>query len=77
MAPIFAAILAGYRGPVAPMSFDPMQLNVLRHKSPRLPRGIVAAKYRPHPYWDRMPPWLRYGMGSLLPSLTARPHFVA
>ena len=72
-----AAILAGYRGAVAPMSFDPMQLNVLRHKSPRLPRGIVAAKYRPHPYWDRMPPWLRYGMGSLLPSLTARPHFVA
>ena len=41
----------------------PMQLNVLRHKSPRLPRGIVAAKYRPHPYWDRMPPWLRYGHG--------------
>src|SRR5262249_29921874 len=72
-----AAILAGYHGPVAPMSFDPMQLNVLRHKSPRLPRGIVAAKYRPHPYWDRMPPWLRYGMGSLLPFLTARPHFVA
>jgi glycerophosphoryl diester phosphodiesterase len=72
-----AAILASYRGPVAPMSFDPMQLNVLRHKSPRLPRGIVAAKYRPHPYWDRMPPWLRYGMGSLLPSLTAQPHFVA
>ncbi len=72
-----AAILAGYDGPVAPMSFDPMQLNVLRHKSPRLPRGIVAAKYRPHPYWDRMPPWLRYRMGSLLPSLTARPRFVA
>jgi glycerophosphoryl diester phosphodiesterase len=72
-----AAILAGYHGPVAPMSFDPMQLNVLRHKSPRLPRGIVAAKYRPHPYWDRMPPWLRYGMGSLLPSLTAWPLFVA
>ena len=24
-----------------------------------------------------MPPWLRYGMGSLLPSLTARPLFVA
>lgn len=72
-----AAVLAGYRGPIAPMSFDPMQLNVLRHKSPRLPRGIVAAKYRPHPYWDRMPPWLRYGMGSLLPSLTARPLFVA
>ncbi len=72
-----AAILAGYRGPIAPMSFDPMQLNVLRQKVPRLPRGIVAAKYRPHPYWDQMPPWLRYGMGSLLPALTARPQFVA
>ena len=44
-----AAVLAGYRGPVAPMSFDPVQLNVLRQKAPRLPRGIVAAKYRPHP----------------------------
>ncbi|HML07916.1 MAG TPA: glycerophosphodiester phosphodiesterase family protein [Xanthobacteraceae bacterium] len=72
-----AAVLSAYRGPVAPMSFDPMQLAVLRHEAPRLPRGIVAAKYRPHPYWDRMPLWLRYGMGSLLPSLTARPSFVA
>ena len=72
-----AAVLSGYVGPVAPMSFDPAQLNALRHKIPRLPRGIVAAKYRPHPYWDRMSPWLRYGMGSLLPALPAQPHFVA
>ncbi len=73
-----AAVLSGYGGgAAAPMSFDPRQLAVLRHKSPRLPRGIVAAKYRPHPYWDRMPAWLRYGMGSLLPALLARPHFVA
>ena len=73
-----AAVLAGYGGPVAPMSFDPMQLSWLRQKAPRLPRGIVAAKYRPHAYWDQMPMWLRYGMGSLLPAaLTARPHFVA
>jgi len=72
-----ATVLAGYRGPVAPMSFDPLQLRVLRRKAPHLPRGIVAAKYRPHPYWDQMPAWLRYGMGSLLPALTARPHFVA
>lgn len=72
-----ASVLAGYGGPVAPMSFDPLQLKVLRHKAPRLPRGIVAAKYRPHPYWDQMPPWLRYAMGSLLPALGARPQFVA
>jgi glycerophosphoryl diester phosphodiesterase len=72
-----ATVLAGYGGPVAPMSFDPTQLSWLRQKAPHLPRGIVAAKYRPHPYWDQMPAWLRYGMGSLLPALTVRPHFVA
>ncbi len=72
-----AALLSGYRGPAAPMSFDPIQLRLLRQKAPHLPRGIVAAKYRPHPYWDRMPAWLRYGMASLLPALTARPQFVA
>ena len=73
-----AAVLGGYGGPVAPMSFDPRQLATLRQRAPRLPRGLVAAKYRPHPYWDQMPAWLRYGMGSLLPAaLTAQPHFVA
>jgi glycerophosphoryl diester phosphodiesterase len=72
-----AAVLNGYSGPVAPMSFDPRQLTWLRQKSPRLPRGIVAAKYRPHPYWDLMPAWMRYGMGYLVTALTARPQFVA
>ena len=73
-----ASVLAGCKGPAAPMSFDPMQLSWLRQKAPRLPRGIIAAKYRPHPYWDQMPAWLRYGMGSFLPAaLTGWPHFVA
>jgi glycerophosphoryl diester phosphodiesterase len=72
-----ATVLDGYRGPVGPMSFDPRQLAWLRQKSPRLTRGIIAAKYRPHPYWDLMPPWMRHGMGYLLTALTARPQFVA
>jgi glycerophosphoryl diester phosphodiesterase len=72
-----AVLLSGYQGPVAPMSFDPLQLQILRQKAPKLPRGIVAAQYKPHPYWDQMPPRLRYGMGSLLPSAPARPQFVA
>ncbi len=72
-----ATVLGGYSGPVAPMTFDPQQLTWLRQKSPRLPRGIVAAKYRPHPYWDLMPAWMRHGMGYLLTALTARPQFVA
>jgi len=72
-----ATVLSGYRGPVAPMSFDPGQLTLLRKKSPRLVYGIVAAKYRPHPYWDLMPGWMRHGMGYLLTALTSRPQFVA
>jgi glycerophosphoryl diester phosphodiesterase len=73
-----AAVLAGYDGPAAPMSFDAAQLALLRQKASHLPRGIVAAKYRPHPYWDQMRPLWRYGMGFLLPALlTGRPHFVA
>jgi glycerophosphoryl diester phosphodiesterase len=72
-----AAVLTPYSGPVAPMSFDPRQLAWLRQKSPRLACGIVAAKYRPHPYWDLMPPWMRHGMGYLVTALTARPQFVA
>jgi glycerophosphoryl diester phosphodiesterase len=72
-----AALLSAYKGPVAPMSFDPLQLQILRQKAPKLPRGVVAARYKPHPYWDQMPPRLRYSMGSLLPSAPARPQFVA
>jgi glycerophosphoryl diester phosphodiesterase len=72
-----ATVLHSYCGPVAPMSFDPRQIGCLRQKSPRLVCGIVAAKYRPHPYWDLMPTWMRYGMGYLVTALTARPQFVA
>jgi len=72
-----AEVLAGYRGPAAPMSFDPKQVTLLRHKARRLPCGIIAAKYRPQPYWDQMPFWMRHGMGYLVTGVVARPQFVA
>ena len=72
-----AEVLAGYRGHAAPMSFDPWQVTLVRHKAPNLTCGIVAAKYRPHPYWDQMPAWMRYGMGYLLTGVIARSQFVA
>jgi glycerophosphoryl diester phosphodiesterase len=72
-----AQVLQGYHGPVAAMSFDPRQMAELRRGAPDLARGIVAAKYRPDPYWDRMPLWTRYGMGSLLLARVAAPQFVA
>jgi glycerophosphoryl diester phosphodiesterase len=72
-----AAVLGGYRGPVAPMSFDPQQLSVLRQTTQHLVRGIIAAKYRPHPYWDLMPLWMRHGMGYLVTAVTSQPQFIA
>jgi glycerophosphoryl diester phosphodiesterase len=72
-----AQILAGYSGPVAPMSFDPGQVAMLRQKAPQVVRGIIAAKYRPHPYWDLMPAWMKYGMGYLVTGIAAHAQFVA
>jgi glycerophosphoryl diester phosphodiesterase len=72
-----AEVLSGYRGAAGPMSFDPRQMALLRHKAPALVCGIVAAKYRPHPYWDQMPNWMQHGMGYLLTGLIARSQFVA
>lgn len=72
-----ADVLAAYRGPVGPMSFDPGQLSVLRRRNPKFVRGVIAAKYRPHPYWDLMPAWMRHGMGYLVTALAVRPQFIA
>lgn len=72
-----ASVLGGYHGPVGPMSFDPMQLAALRRDAPQLVSGVIAAKYRPHPYWDLMQPWTRKTMAYLLPAISARPQFVA
>jgi len=72
-----AEVLAAYDGPAAPMSFDPRQIAAIRQEAPALVCGIVAAKYRPHPYWDQMPFWMRYGMGYLVTALPARAQFVA
>jgi len=37
-----AEVLAGYRGPVAAMSFDPAMIATVRTAMPKLPRGLVA-----------------------------------
>ena len=72
-----ADVLAGYRGPAAPMSFDPTRSRRCGIRPPASSRGIIAAKYRPHPYWDLMPAWMRHGMGYLLTGVAAQPQFVA
>jgi glycerophosphoryl diester phosphodiesterase len=56
-----AQVLAGARGPVAAMSFDPDLIEPLRHAAPNLPRGLVAERRN----------------ALLRPSLRARPQFLA
>jgi glycerophosphoryl diester phosphodiesterase len=40
-----ANVLEGYAGPVAAMSFDPLQVAVIRKAAPRLLRGLVAERH--------------------------------
>lgn len=66
-----AAIVQGYAGPVAAMSFDPGVIGRLRVAAPGLPRGLVAQS-RPDP---EVPSGdsIRYALAAL----RARPHFLA
>ncbi|MGV3632780.1 MAG: glycerophosphodiester phosphodiesterase family protein [Pseudorhodoplanes sp.] len=66
-----AAVLQGYAGPVAAMSFDPAVVGGLGAAAPGLPRGLVAQS-RPDP---EVPSGnsLRYAMNAM----RARPHFLA
>jgi glycerophosphoryl diester phosphodiesterase len=41
-----AAVLAGYAGPAALMSFDPFQIAVVREAGPGLTRGLIAERAR-------------------------------
>lgn len=72
-----AAVLAGYGGPVAVMSFDPDQVMALRAALPHLPRGITAQRSYDDPYWDHLTPAQRDGMLHLRHGFRTRPHFVA
>jgi glycerophosphoryl diester phosphodiesterase len=68
-----AAVLSGYAGPVAAMSFDPSLMAALRQLAPRLALGVVGMRREPTmPATARMSA-LRY-LGHVL---AARPQFLA
>ncbi len=66
-----AAVVQGYAGPVAAMSFDPAVIGGLQVAAPGLPRGLVAQS-RPDPE-VRSGNSIRYA----LDAMRARPHFLA
>ena len=72
-----AQVLAGYRGPVAVMSFDPGMVEAARVIAPALTRGIVAERYYDHAEWDRLPASAKRRLAWLLHANRTRPQFVA
>ncbi len=72
-----AADLAGYRGPVAVMSFDPEAVAPFRTLAPDIPRGIVAMPYAGEADWPGSTPWRRFTASNLLHCRIARPHLIA
>ena len=70
-----AAVLAGYAGPVAAMSFDPQAVAQLRQHAPALARGIVAQ--RRYDDWPDLPKRQARSMAYLTHVPRTRPHFIA
>jgi len=68
-----AAVLAGYRGPVAAMSFDPGLMGALRNHAPALAIGLVGMRRDA----DAPVPAQMSAMRYLQQALAARPQFLA
>jgi glycerophosphoryl diester phosphodiesterase len=71
------AVLAGYRGHVAVMSFDPAPIAALRSLAPRLPRGIVAERRYDHPEWKPLSARTKRALAYFQHALRSRPQFIA
>jgi glycerophosphoryl diester phosphodiesterase len=72
-----AAVLAGYRGPAALMSFDPLLVETVRAVAPGLPRGMVAEAHYDHHEWDGLSASEKRRLAWLLHAPQTRPQFIA
>ena len=72
-----AKVLAGYRGPVALMSFDPAQIAAAREITPQLPRGLVAESPRLLRGVGQALDAARDAVAFFVQALHARPQFIA
>jgi glycerophosphoryl diester phosphodiesterase len=72
-----ADVLAGYRGLVAVMSFDPSSCAAFRTLAPDLPRGVVQESFYDDPDWDGFPTAYKFALGRLLHLPWSRPDFLA
>ncbi len=72
-----AAVLAGYCGPVAVMSFDPALIAELRRIAPHIVRGIAAGRHYPPAVWNVLDPTQRFKLAFLLHGWKSDPAFLA
>jgi len=72
-----AEVLAGYRGPVAVMSFDPECIATFRRIEPFLPRGLISERFEDTDHWRELTAGQRFTMRHLLTAVIARPNFIA
>jgi glycerophosphoryl diester phosphodiesterase len=72
-----AEVLAGHRGRVALMSFDPAPIAALRTLAPDLPRGIVAERRYTHPEWSPLSARTKRALAYFQHALQSRPQFIA
>jgi glycerophosphoryl diester phosphodiesterase len=72
-----AALLSGYAGPAALMSFDPAQIAPVRGHAPRLTRGLVAEGRSARPGADGWVKGLGRSVGYMQDVIEARPQFLA
>jgi glycerophosphoryl diester phosphodiesterase len=77
LAPRLGAVLAGYAGPVATMSFDPAPIEAVRRAAPHLARGMVMQRHYPGHEWDPLTAWERARLAFLLHAWRTRPNFIA
>jgi glycerophosphoryl diester phosphodiesterase len=72
-----AEVLAGYRGPVALMSFDPGPMAALRALAPGIARGIVAERHYRHREWNHPSIRAKRALTYFTHALQTRPQFIA
>ena len=72
-----AAVLSGYAGSAALMSFDPAQIAPLRRHAPHLTRGLVAEGPSSRASAEDWVKGLRHTLGYVQEGIEARPQFLA
>jgi glycerophosphoryl diester phosphodiesterase len=72
-----AAVLSGYAGPAALMSFDPAQIAAVRARAPLLTRGIVAEGWSGHVEPERVFARGKRAFAYGRDALRAHPQFIA